>query len=291
MTDGPFDLQAHDAYRRWRDAKLDGYPGTVGDLLVTVADPAAPNDAERAAIRARIGKCNMALYRFANPPADPKAAVRAFGAAFGLARLDAHLQSDASCITALEVAADDARTRYIPYTDRPIQWHTDGYYNLPEDRVRGLILHCARPAVEGGENALLDPEIAYIVLRDADPAFIAALAHPRAFVVPPNESDGDTIRGERANPVFYVDPASGVPCMNFSQRKRNMAWRDDAATRDALQCLNEFLASDSPYIFRHRMAPGEGVICNNVLHNRSGFTDGETKRLMFRGRYMDRVAA
>ncbi len=291
MTASPFDVHDDDAYRRWRDAKLDDYPTTVADLLVPVADPTSPTPDERAAILARVARCNMALYRFAAPPTDDRAALRAFGAAFGLHRLDAHLQSDASCITALEVADGGARTRYIPYTDRPVQWHTDGYYNLPEACIRGLVLHCARPAARGGENAVVDIEIAYIVLRDADPDFIAALSHPRAFVVPPNESEGAAIRGERANPVFYVDPETGTLGMNFSQRKRNMAWRDDPATRDAVACLNDFLASDSPYILRHRMAAGEGLICNNALHNRSGFEDGAEKRLMYRGRYMDRIAA
>jgi hypothetical protein len=33
-----------------------------------------------------------------------------------------------------------------------------------------MILHCMRAAAEGGVNRLLDHEIAYIALRDHDPA-------------------------------------------------------------------------------------------------------------------------
>jgi hypothetical protein len=34
-----------------------------------------------------------------------------------------------------------------------------------------------------------------------------------------------------------------------------------------------------------------GLVCNNVLHDRSGFRDGATrKRLVYRARYYDRIA-
>jgi hypothetical protein len=33
------------------------------------------------------------------------------------------------------------------------------------------------------------------------------------------------------------------------------------------------------------MKAGEGVICNNVLHNRTAFEDNENKRLLYRARY------
>jgi len=40
------------------------------------------------------------------------------------------------------------------------------------------------------------------------------------------------------------------------------------------------------------LAPGQGLICNNVLHNRTGFTDDMDKgiaRLVYRARYYDRI--
>jgi alpha-ketoglutarate-dependent taurine dioxygenase len=66
------------------------------------------------------------------------------------------------------------RKEFIPYTDKPIRWHTDGYYNIPERTVRGMVLHCVQSAASGGENQLLDHEIAYILLRDENPDFIRA---------------------------------------------------------------------------------------------------------------------
>ena len=41
-----------------------------------------------------------------------------------------------------------------------------------------------------------------------------------------------------------------------------------------------------------RLEPGMGVICNNVLHDRSGFVNaGARQRLVLRARFVDRVAA
>lgn len=294
MPGDPFDLDDTAAYSRWRETKLAAYPARTADLLVEIGDPAVLTAAEKAEILERVRRCNMAAYELASGPGG-RDAVFALGRQFGLERLDAHLQADESCITALEVAEEEGgRSRYIPYTDRPIKWHTDGYYNLPKARIRGMVLHCVRPAAEGGENALLDPEIAYILLRDADPAFIRAFEHPRAFVVPPNEDGGKTLRGERPNPVFWRDGAGGPLYMNYSMRKRNMQWRDDDTTRAAVAFLEAQLAGDCPYVLRHRLRAGQGVICNNVLHDRSGFDDRDKAsgggRLMLRGRYFDRIA-
>ena len=80
--------------------------------------------------------------------------------------------------------------------------------------------------------------------------------------------------------------------MRYSARKRNIIWTDDDITTAAVNAIYEFLASDSPWILRHRLQAGEGLICNNVLHNRTAFKDdepGEQQRLIYRGRYYDRL--
>lgn len=58
-----------------------------------------------------------------------------------------------------------------------------------------------------------------------------------------------------------------------------------------MNAVDEFLASDSDWILRHRLQPGQGLICNNVLHNRTSFENGDAdqQRLIFRGRYYDRL--
>jgi hypothetical protein len=61
-----------------------------------------------------------------------------------------------------------------------------------------------------------------------------------------------------------------------------------------VQFLNRFLDTDSPYVFALRLSGGQGLVCNNVLHNRGAFTDSAAPglgRLVYRARYSDRVAA
>ena len=78
---------------------------------------------------------------------------------------------------------DNARhTSHIPTA--PIKWHTDGYYNPPERQVRSFVLHCVHSAAQGGENRLLDHEIAYLMLRDENADFIRALSTADAMTIP-----------------------------------------------------------------------------------------------------------
>ena len=79
--------------------------------------------------------------------------------------------------------------------------------------------------------------------------------------------------------------------MRYTARKRNVVWRDDPATRRAVAALERVLDSD-PLIVEVRMEAGQGLICNNVLHDRTAFAPGQGPgrgRLLFRVRYADRI--
>jgi hypothetical protein len=61
--------------------------------------------------------------------------------------------------------------------------------------------------------------------------------------------------------------------------------------RAATELLLRLLESD-PRVLRLRQEPGMGIVCNNVLHDRAGFTDSAAhRRLVLRARYYERVAA
>ncbi len=299
LSGGPFDLDnkaAAPAYERWRDAKLRDYPGDGGTLMVEVNDPGALSPAETGAIHRLIVKTNMALYTVTGgedaPPEKQKKWLLQMCEAFGLSRLDANLGADDDAVTHLSVDRSDSHGAYIPYTDRPLNWHTDGYYNPPDRIVRGLSLHCVRPAKAGGENRLMDHEIVYIMLRDRDPALIRALSKDDAMTIPANEEEGvGAVRAEQSGPVFSVSPDDGSLHMRYTARKRNIRWRDDCATRDAVAALEEILLADpGAYGFSYRLFAGQGLISNNVLHDRTGFEDGAgLGRLLYRARYYDRV--
>jgi Taurine catabolism dioxygenase TauD, TfdA family len=294
----PYCLGDEAAYAAWREHKLAAYPLRPEDFVVEVRDLGAPTRAEREAIRGLARRANMALYIARSGVADERATRRslvAFGQAFGLVAIEDHRSVEADGIVRIEVVDRGGRLGYIPYTDRPINWHTDGYYNFhgPRRAVRAMLLHCMRPAGEGGVNRLLDPEIAYIRLRDSDPGLVEALMHSEAMTIPESAEANARVRPENVGPVFYVDPRSGALGMRFTVRKRNVLWRDDPATRAALAKLEDVLRDD-PLILKTRLAAGQGLICNNVLHDRTGFAcpaEAGRGRLLFRVRYADQIDA
>jgi len=285
----PFDLTQPSAYLDWREYKLKRYPEQTSELVVEIADPANLTAQEKTALLDIVRKTNVAIYRVTGKSAT-KESIRQFGLQLGLQRLDGNLCADDDNITSLQVVESGRHSGYIPYTNKPLSWHTDGYYNALDHQIQAILMHCVSPAQQGGENALLDHEILYLLLRDEDPALISALMHPQAMLIPPNVEGGEEIRGETIGPVFSV-MSDGRLHMRYSARARNIAWRDDADTLRAVTRIKEILTGDSPYLFRYTLQANEGVISNNVLHNRSGFQDdGEIKRLLYRARYYDRIA-
>lgn len=287
----PFDLSDNTAYRAWRDAKLAAYPRCVEELMVAVADPRALTADETAALARAIGRANMAFYVAPHLPAADKSLPKKLGEQLGLFRLEGNYLADEDGLSSITPNEEAGHTRgdFIPYTHKPINWHTDGYYNALDRRILGMSLHCAQDAESGGENALLDHEIAYIQLRDVNPDYVAALMRPDAMTIPPRMDDDQISRPEQSGPVFSVDPVAGFLHMRYTARTRSIQWRDDAVTQAAVKTLADILA-DSEYTLTARMTPGTGLVCNNVLHTRNAFSDSPGKRrLLYRGRYYDRL--
>ena len=289
-VENPFALEQTEAYLRWRERKLVATPRRAEELVVEVRDPRALTDSEVDKLRRVCAAANMAVYSSSLRSLADKDIVRRIGARLGLHRLQTNPFADEDGISALETAPEKSARGYIPYSNRRLLWHTDGYYNPPAQRIRAFILHCVRPAAAGGENRLLDPEIAYLLLRDADPEHVRALSASDAMTIPANTDEGMTPRPAQSGPVFSSD--AGALHMRYTARTRSIAWRSDAATRAAVERLRQILETASPYVFTLRLAPGQGLVCNNVLHDRSAFTDVPgAGRLVYRARYAERIAA
>ncbi len=287
--DNPFDLANQSAYERWRDQKLTDYPESLGQLTVPVADPRQLTPAEHQEILRLCRKANMAVYAGDTGNDPDKSIVRTLGAQFGLQRLDRNMGADEDAITALQTSSDGPRQGYIPYTNRPIAWHTDGYYNALDRQIRAMVLHCVEAAEIGGENDLLDQEILYILLRDENPNYIRALSQSDVMTIPPNVVDGKELRPVQPGPVFSVFP-DGSLHMRYTARTRSISWKSDPLTSRAVAFLVQTLRAPSPYRFRGRLQPGQGLIGNNPLHTRTGFENGTRQRLLYRARYYDRIA-
>lgn len=303
--DSPFHPDNESGYRAWRDARLAGYPSRSEDLIVEVGDPHALTDAEYRAMLDRVARTNMAIYATGLGESEDKAAVRALSAQFGLVHLDANWLADEDGISSLTPRDGEGggaepnapsghvptrRGDYIPYTHHRIRWHTDGYYNPAHRRILAMTLHCVREAAEGGENELFDHELAYIALRDANPDHIRALMAPDAMTIPARVDEIDGERPAEAGPVFLVDAASGHLHLRYTARTRSIAWKDDPTTLAAVKAIEDLLAGDPFGRFRLKLQPGMGLLCNNVLHTRDGFTDSpERRRLLYRARYHDAI--
>lgn len=303
-SSSPFELSgtqaAEAAYESWREEKLRLAPKRLDELIVAVRDPRNLTAAEIDKITTVCARANMVIYASqSGEDADPDIP-RALARQLNLLRPDSHLYAEDDGLSAITVAEAeeptkrsgeaDTRAAFIPYTDRPIRWHTDGYYNPPGYQVRGMLLHCVRQAPQGGENALMDHEMAYLLLRDNHPEVLPALMAADAMTLPAHVVAGKELRPAVTGPVFSVC-GDGRLHMRYTARTRSILWRDDPTTRAAVAALEALLASpQTGAIFHAKLMPGMGLVCNNVLHDRSAFLDDPAKpRLLYRGRYLDPV--
>ena len=114
---------------------------------------------------------------------------------------------------------------------------------------------------------------------------------PDAMQIPSRDDANGVARPAETGPVFHVSPTTGHLHMRYTARTTSIAWKPDARPLQRSACLGDLLQSDTPWTLRARLNPGSGLICNNVLHNRSKFTETpEHRRLLYRARYLEPIA-
>jgi len=288
-SDSPFHYDNETAYQQWKKEKLLAYPKSIEQLIVPLADPKALTEIELQRLKSLLQKTNMVIYEIGGEVLEDKSIPEALGFQLGIKSLDKNECADNDGFTSIQVVDDGLHSIYIPYSEKGINWHTDGYYNRLSEQIYSMILHCIRPAREGGENKLWDNEIAYMLLRDENPDYIKALMAPDAMTIPKNVLDGKLIRPDRSGPVFMITD-EGRLHMRYTARARNVIWKNDAGTQAAQEALRTILNSNSDYMFQGKLNAGQGLICNNVLHTRTSFKDDQqSPRLLYRGRYFDKI--
>ena len=252
-------------------------PRTSPTSSVEVRDPRALTAAERAALVDRCRRANMAVYaspRHATPTRSCRALLgRQLGprpARPQLARRrrrhqqrDGRRRGGARRIHPVHEPADPLAHRRLLQpagAAHPRRW----------------CCTASRSAATGGENALLDHEIAYLLLRDADPGARARADAARRDDDPGARATTTASRGRReTGPVFSVDPderrAAHALHRAHAQHRVEATIRRSRAAVAAL----ERAAGDARRRIIHRVTlqPGMGIVCNNVLHDRSGFVD------------------
>ncbi|MGE4610261.1 MAG: TauD/TfdA family dioxygenase [Paracoccaceae bacterium] len=294
-TNSPFDLGNHTEYATWREQKLSAGARALEAGFIDISDPLNLTDSEISEILARVSDSNIALY---STPAESDDSIlrknlRAMAEKLGLGEPEGHRSKGENAIVALTVSNRPSQRGFIPYSRKALNWHTDGYYNAPDNQIRGFILHCVQDAMAGGVNQILDNDIAYIRLRDENPDYIAALMQPQAMTIPETHEEDGTLRPASIGPVFHVEGDALI--MRYTARTRSIEWRDDPVTRDAVAFLQNLLIVGDPLMIEAKLKPGQGVINNNALHNRTAFDPSEvgnhSRRIMYRVRFNNRIGS
>jgi hypothetical protein len=71
-----------------------------------------------------------------------------------------------------------------------------------------------------------------------------------------------------------------------------MAWSEDDDVVAARKALESLISGEAEHVIEGRLESGMGLVSNNVLHTREKLVDSDdaaNKRLLFRGRFYDRV--
>ena len=242
----PTNIGDNDVYLHWRDKKLEDYPRKIEDLTVKVDNPGQPDKHQMASLKNRCRKANIAIYEAPEEIIEDKDIPLKMGSSIGLKNIERSLTTEENGVSELSVTSTGVKSNYIPYSNKPLGWHTDGCYNDESHLINGFILHCVRPAEIGGENRLLDPDIAYILLRDEDPEFIDGLMLPDALTIPKNTINGRVLRKQQFGPALTIQtknfrPNSGTIHLRYTGRKTFATWKNDARIKGALDFLKKTL--------------------------------------------------
>ncbi|MBX2835736.1 MAG: TauD/TfdA family dioxygenase [Gammaproteobacteria bacterium] len=283
----PFDGTSN-AYQCWREHRLSLVSTQQANRTMVFSIDSNLKDQEiLQKLCSDVEHHGFALYQFSDPLDDNeqrKAAVNLY-AELGLADADDGVLIGADNLSLLENSVNTERKRFVPYSDRAMNWHTDGYYNAQDAHVRSFCLHCLQPAAIGGELTILDDELLLIALYDRYPYCVKPLTHPQAMLLPKSRDELGPDRPDRVVPVFSVDNNQRL-LTRFTTRQRNIDWRDEN-TLDAARTASELLNQLKHWHTTLKLQAGQGIITRNILHCRTSFVDHDKNsgRKILRGRY------
>ena len=273
--------------RHW-DHWLCKYRESLETLVVDIETPAHLTTQERSAIQARLNSANMVVYRCSSSEAVNRNQIARLAEQFGLLNPTHNLFAAEDGLSEIEVKADGPSSQYIPYTNRALNWHTDGYYRSHKNPVRAMLLHCVRPAQNGGSLEAIDSRALYGLLKQKDHRFTEALRMPDVMWIPENQAHGAN-REASLGPVFFFE--NNCLQMRYTARKHNVVWKNTVLISEAKDALEEYL-EDPSIRFRYQLQAGEGLLSGNVPHRREPFfnSDDRAGRLIYRGRYAQPIS-
>mgnify|MGYP001568472062 FL=1 len=264
---------------RWADEKERNIPKISDDLHIEISDINHIRFNEIQKIKENLKLYNCCIY-------SSSTELQSNDNLLALARLIGMNTYDASNIHSSAISTitfnKNSDIPYIPYTNKALNWHTDGYYD--EKEIFSWLLHCVEPANTGGDNYFMDHELVmreYILKYDN----IDILTNKDAFIIPGNKL---VSRPNISSYIFSFDNKYNKLHMKFSMRKENIDYNRHVAC--AIKNLKEIIEKDcKKYCLTYRLSKNEGIISNNILHGRNSYNDDKIKRKLLRIRSYERI--
>ncbi len=283
-----------DAYDYWRDQKLRKIKTDLAEhRVLSIQNPLALSDTELQSIADSINVYGFVIYDLKdNTSAFSATDLRAMCSQLGLNRINKNRCAYEDGVTRLQLDSREERHHYIPYTNKPLKWHTDGYYNSEGEQIKSFVLHCVRDAKSGGDSYFFDNELLYLLIRDKNPEWVKNLFSKDILSIPENNLKIQNIRPEQQGPVFWIDDKSGGLQVRYTARTSSVRWKADMKTAQSVAFIRKVL-EESEFIENYKLRSGQGVISNNCLHGRTAFIDNKqlagSGRLLYRARFFNRI--
>tara|TARA_B000000441_G_scaffold82058_1_gene55882 strand:- start:1112 stop:1957 length:846 start_codon:yes stop_codon:yes gene_type:complete len=270
-------------YNQWCDKKIANFTSNLDDLFVEITDPTKLSKPERDKIIKIISQNNLCFFELQKPVDVEKKHIRLLADSVGMSNYESCNTSDEYFISEISNKTEhDIVGEYIPYTNKALNWHTDGYYNPITTPILSWMLYCMNPAEEGGINKFLDHELLYIYFNKESER-IEELMDKSAYCIPKNEAIG------RADEYGYIfNFIKDKLHMRFTMRMKNIIWKDEV--KDLVGILKKTIEKLRRYQIECKLQKGQGVFTNNVLHMRTSFKETyNDQRLLLRMRAGHRI--
>ena len=269
-------------YNSWANDKLDSYTNNINNLMVEIKNPLKLSKSEKKECVRVIKNQNMVFFNIEKPQKNIDFSLKELAHQFGMGNYELDSKSDMSGLTKIQVDTKKYHGGYIPYTNKPLNWHTDGYYNTTKNPILSWLLYCESPSDSGGVNRFMDHEIAYI-LYNKHYKNMHELMKEDAYIIPENKINS---RSKIKGYVFgFVNEKLH---MRFSMRERNIVWEKDII--NSINNLKKIIKESTTFHVNYKLMPGQGVLTNNVIHMRTTFTNTKNKnRLLYRLRSKKRI--
>ena len=267
-------------FKQWASQKEDNIPSNIDDLKINLHDINHVSLEEISIIKDKIKRFNCCIYK-SQQNLLTQANLINFAKSIGMKTYDTNNVHN-SPVSSIMLLKPVKSINYIPYTNKKLNWHTDGYYD--EKPIFSWLLHCEEPAFSGGENYLLDHELVireYIIKHGN----LDSLSRSDTFIIPGNADAG---RDETKGYICDINNKYKKFHMKFSMREKNMELNEQSKT--AFIRMKKIIKEDcKKYCITYKLSKNEGIVSNNILHGRNSFEDGKVMRKLYRIRSYERI--